>query len=227
MFMKKLLLILITISIISGLAACRNETERVYISADWQEWRSIEELASEATHVLRVEVLNERLELLNRFGLQSVPPSIDPYELYTIHQVRILEVFQGDVAPGDIIDVAQVGGRLGNIEVVNKDHVSILTGGDFIFFLFYNPENPLFPNSPAGLMNPWQAIYHVASTDGGISNNQGDNATNTQNTYTSIIQRGQIESLPGNDLTLTIEDLKAIAEQNKIEVGMPIQSATE
>jgi len=67
---------------------------------------SVEELASSATDIVRVRVLNERVGGIH-FRLDALPPGFDFHDLYFVHQLSVQEVFQGDVQPGDVIELAQ------------------------------------------------------------------------------------------------------------------------
>jgi len=145
---------------------------------------SIEDLATDATDVVRAEVLDERVEKLNTF-LEEPPPEIDPYMLYTVYRIKVLEAYQGKAAAGDIMEVRQLGGQLDDELVVSLDFVPIAPGDDLVFFL----RESYIENYPSVLVNAHQSTYKYAET-------------------------GEMESVVSeNDLVLTPEVLEQISER--------------
>jgi len=125
-------------------------------AGDWPHYRSFQDLASAATDVVRVEVLDEREDWFNPF-LNPLPPEIDPYRLYTVYRLRVLDVFQGDAQVGDVIEV-----RLRVGAVVYGD-LSIAIGDDLVLFLYAS----VIEGNPAFLVNPTQGAYrsrHLSGT---------------------------------------------------------------
>ena len=174
-----------------------DEMMRIYFSADWPAYASIEELTTRAAGIVRAEVLDERVEWLNFFI--DHPPEIDPYRPYTVYRIQVLEVFQGDVAPGDILEVAQRGGQLDNMWMINQDKIPIASGDDLVFFL-----NSVCASFPAGFMTPFQGVYRFPDGD-----------------TRSLNDDEELESVHPEDvssyliLTLTIGDLLQIQEENR------------
>jgi len=220
--MKKLLLIMaITIAFSFVLISCtadaedtaqpttqaeqseqNNEPFRPGASFTWSREESIEDLAARARrYIVRVEVLDERTELFNSSaGLVSFE------EINTIHRLRVLEVFQGNTQPGEVIEVRQMGGELNGETFVNDDLVSLAAGEELVMFLFgvtqeeYPDLDWSAGSRPATLINPWQGIYRVppASLGGQDIAAQADDTV--------------LESLhPDNNLVLTVGDLARIA----------------
>jgi len=56
-----------------------------------------------ARDIVRVEALGQRTARLN----VMLPPSPPNYERHAVNRFRVLEVFQGYLQPGDIIEVVQ------------------------------------------------------------------------------------------------------------------------
>ena len=117
-------------------------------AVDYPHYRSFRALASAATDVVRVEVLDEREEWFNAF-LSPPPPEIDPYWLYTVYRLRVLEVFQGDAQVGDIIEVRELAWAIGS------GNLPIAAGDDLVLFLHAS----LIEGEPAFLLNPTQSAY--------------------------------------------------------------------
>ena len=84
------------------------------VSASYPHYDSIDHLSEHATDIVRVEVLDERVQRLNTW-LEAPPAGIDPYEIYTVYRIRVVEAFQGNVSPGDIMEVRQMGGQHGGV----------------------------------------------------------------------------------------------------------------
>ena len=100
---------------------------------------NVDSLASRVTDIVRVEVLDRRVE-----RILSTKPS--PYDyifsrISTIHRMRVLEIFQGDTETGDIIDVMQDGGRLGNAELV-CNWLQLFDYGDELVIFIGRSDNP-------------------------------------------------------------------------------------
>jgi len=160
--------------------------------------RSIDELVFGATHIVRAEVMNYyRVELINTV-LSDRELRDDEVERvilpHTVHQLRVLEVFMGNVAVGDIVEVAQQGGRIGNRELINESQIHLTYGDELIFFL-HCYETHGFRPQPMELESYNQAIYWPAPPG-------SDHETVLENFS------------PENELVLTIGDLERIAQES-------------
>ncbi|MCL2361806.1 MAG: BspA family leucine-rich repeat surface protein [Defluviitaleaceae bacterium] len=163
----------------------------IHSSGDYYSYIGIDELASDATHVVRVEVLDERVQRTNTWvgSPQGWPDDIpfDPYEITTVNRLRVLEVFKGDVETGDIMEVMQLGGRMGFTNLVNDRLFPLPIGNEVVLFM----RSAFVQGRPAVLISPCQSIYRVAAD-------------------------GTFESLGVNSeyhITLTVNDLERIAEE--------------
>jgi len=172
--------------------------EWIHITASWPDYTCIDELASNAVHVVRVEVLDERPEWINPFLRAPIEGPI--YELYTINQVRVLEVFQGDAQPGDIMDVGQRGGQFDNMRVTTDAKVPFVVGEELVLFLGSSGSNTNFNGEqlPAFLLTPWASVYRVPSFGEELS---------------ALSVNQQLEAVDSRcRITLTIGDLRQIAD---------------
>jgi len=131
----------------------------VMYATEYVSYDSIDELASSATDVLRVEILGSRVELVN-----TMLPPFDPdedisagYEIHTIHEIRILEVFKGDAEVGGIMEVMQLGGTLDGTRLVNMDFIEFVYGDDLIVFLRTYDVVGL----PSVLLTPDESVYRT------------------------------------------------------------------
>ena len=159
--------------------------EQTSISHDYFIFSDVEELVDSATDIFRGEVLSVRTEYRNvALPLEAILDSIEEeltdevlmmwfpnyfgggiemiviepqYEVVTIHSVAVLEVFQGDYQPGDVVDVMQAGGTYGNMVVQNFDFVTLDISADLVFFV----RSRSYIGRPAVLLNPYQSVYHM------------------------------------------------------------------
>jgi len=205
--MKKICILGLAIFALVFLTACTGSDDDVitdFVEGAFIVYESVDELASVATDIVRVEILDEWVEWRN----VVLPPRdeddeylnpggelIEQYEISTIHQLRVLDVFQGNAQVGDIMEVAQLGGRIDNRELVNANFVSFAAGDDVVLFLrtFYFDEE-----RPAVLLGPMQSVYRV-------SHERGDGAM-TNDSSDAILENIN----PDNDLSLTFGDLERI-----------------
>ena len=181
--MKKLLTMFILIAMVfTMLSAVVNadecEIEVIHVRSDYPYYDTIDELFEYATLVIKVEVLNDGVARMINIAA-SLPEPV--YSLFTVHQLRVIEVFKGDVQIDDVIEVRQLGGELDGTLLINDSKISFETGDKFVLCLLWNDRN-----TPAGLLSPWQAVYHVID--------------------------GELVSLEGNSLTLTWEDLERLRD---------------
>jgi len=135
---------------------------------------SIDELANTSTYVVRVEALG---------GMR----------------VRVLEVFQGEIQPGDTIRINHLGGGVISRFLLNLTgevpSFSLTRGNDLVLFLAIWGERPY-----TTLLNPWQGAYRFPDSN---------ESTLTLDAHTALE-----DIRPGRDLRLTIGDLQQLAETN-------------
>ena len=124
-------------------------------NASWIVYRDAEDLASRATDIVRAEVLDERVEWFDATGGYSYPPW---YVLFTVYRVSVLEVFQGNAQPGDIMELAQEGGELDDVIWHSRDWINFGVGDELVFFARQNA-----PHLPGIFLNPWQSVYHATA----------------------------------------------------------------
>jgi len=105
-----------------------------------------EDMAELSTDVVRAEIISSRVEEVEFEGHNH------PY-IYTFYVIRILEVFQGDLQVGEEIEMAQIGGELGNMVMINSDEIPIEEGEDLVLFLL------TYPGYPAGFFQ--QGVYQL------------------------------------------------------------------
>ena len=133
-----------------------------FAAACYPYYESITDLTDEATDVVRAEVLDSRVERLNTL-LDTPPEDYDPYKLYTVYRIKILETFQGNANAGDIIEIRQLGGETEDEILVNMDGVDIEVGEELVLFL----RESYIEGYPSILLSPIQSVYRVAE-DGTI-----------------------------------------------------------
>jgi len=193
------------------------------ISGDFPFYNSIGDLADRATDVVKVEVLDERVELINiwmpplyecemfNYYFERYPFLFEAYYIFTVHRLLVLDVFMGESHQGEILEVKLIGGQMDNVILINDEYVPLTVGDVLVLFL----ETYDIENMPASLLNPVQSVYRFtpsqANAIGSLERTrQYDNFSSTSKDYYVI------ESLNANNtLTLTINDLLNIAESSR------------
>ena len=189
----------------------------MHTSADYQSYPSVEQLiASAVDELIMARVIDERVEWLD----YSMPHSeefkrehgiteehVPRYMPYVVHRVEVLEVFKGELVPGDIIEIAQIGGQMERVKLIN-DNLMEFEEGEILIFLLSDPsfdegrENVL----PYFFTNPWQTVFRV--TQGIVTMDADGNER---------IDNAEVESFdfhPDLTLTLTMGDLQRIQQEN-------------
>ena len=141
--MKRILISMMMLSSML-LAGCRDNREVRIFHAQWVFYGTFDAMAERATDVVRAEILSSTLG--ERWG---------GYQ--TIYEVRILEVFQGDLQIGDKIELAQLGGESAYRITINLEKIPIEIGDDLVLFLLNND-----PTTPAGLLH--QGAYRLSES---------------------------------------------------------------
>jgi len=180
------------------------------------------------SEIVRAEVLDERTEWHNTTAAwhhEGAQPFLvddpgwdhsDRYEPYTFHRVRVLEVFKGEVAAGDILEVMQEGGQIDNVRLENYSFVSLTPGDDVVLFL----ASPVWmPNSPAALMSSFTAVYRFPDLSGGIR------AFGLDEGLESVYEFP--EHMAEYALTLTLDDLADMQLENFGRVSESFEAALE
>jgi len=165
--------------------------------------------------IVRAEVLDERVEMHNttavwqhedaQYFLGEDPgwDHSDDYIPVTLYRIRVLEVFLGDVQVGDIIEIRQPGGEVGNVRMVNESFVPLMLGDDLILFL---ASIIWMPNSPAGLMSSTQAAYRFPAVSDGARSVSFDEVLEPVHQFP--------EDMAEYALPLTVEDLANFQIEN-------------
>jgi len=164
-------------------------------------------------HAFRGVVISERQERNANFF----------NALFTITTFEILEVFFGDYNPGDVVDVYQWGGPEREMFVFMESYtfVELPIGEDFIVFTTSFDEvvdgiGVRVPNRMAPITAARsEAFYWVASPDDGRGMSMTSDA--------SVVEEGVIVSHPRNEITLTADHLRELAELGGRSVGGAIR----
>jgi hypothetical protein len=145
------------------------------ISADYPVYDSSADILETADLVIRGAVVSSRVEKLYPELSTSTDPVTNPQAglsdeevrtwredsavVVTVATVRVAEVIKGAAAPGDLVEVSQLGGLLDGVRHT-EEHTRILPagGGDFVLLLAAHGKD-----RPYDLLNPEQAMYEVRS----------------------------------------------------------------
>ena len=193
---------------ISNEVSSENKITNIYILNDIAPFESVENLTLGSTHIVRAEVLDERVEKFNVIIpfelLEPELQSINPheyrnylYDVFTVYNIRVLEVFKGNIDINEIVEVRILGGQLDDLNVISFDETFLYIGDELILFMYES----FFENEPFFLSSPSQAVYRVIEQ--------------SQDGLIRALGAITFESLsPNNSLTLTLEDLERVAEEN-------------
>ena len=127
-------------------------------------------------YVVRVEVLDERVEWVNTAlpsqaeGAYPFHPDggyPDEYMPRTIYRVQVLDVFKGEVEVGDILEVGQSGGQIDNVHFVADHAISLPLGGDLVLFLSI-PSWMSNEDWSLGIMGGFQGAYRFPDIGDGM-----------------------------------------------------------
>jgi len=213
------------------------EVLTVYVSGDIFIADSINEMLLFAAgsgefrnDVVRAEILDERVEWLNvalpsqhegALPFRGEDPGwdfSDSYEPHTIYRILVLEVFQGEAEVGSVLEVAQSGGRIDNVHLVNEHFVPLVPGEDFLLFLssiswMTNEE------WPAALTSRFQGVYRFPGPNDGIR------------MFGLSESLEPVQPLPDHlaeaNLPLTLHDLAEMQRENFGEVSKSFQEVLQ
>jgi len=163
-----------------------------------------------STDIVRGVILDERVERMNTMITPPDGPTEwylsmrqESYFLHTIHRIRVTEVFKGDSQIGDIIEIAQIGGRLFLSQLTNLSMVAFEIGDDIVVFMetYYNSHGI---HRPASLISTFQSVYRAISTSG-MTFPEG--IVSAYNTNSGLADTALENFSEGNDIELTIGEL--------------------
>jgi len=111
-----------------------------YPSGDYWVLQCTDDLTFLATDIINAEVLDSRTEWILTWLYRP-----DDYmceerinrmtKIHTIHRLKVIEVFSGELNVGDILEVMQPGGRLGNNELIYHRQQHYVYGEVYVFFI--------------------------------------------------------------------------------------------
>ncbi|MFE9817922.1 hypothetical protein [Streptomyces sp. NBC_00236] len=88
-------------------------------------------------------------------GLSEEEAADEDPVVITVSRVKVSEVLSGNVKPGDIVEVSQLGGQRGKVTYKEK-HTTALTANGTQYVLMLAAHGPA---APYDLLNPEQALY--------------------------------------------------------------------
>jgi len=160
-----MLIVVVFVLIFPMVIVSAEEEVEIDILIEFNYFRSVEELRARSSAIVHLEILDERVEWVNPWdGFEGEKPYNwrERYEIFTTHTARIIEVFQGDINVGEIIEIRQIGGSLDGTILRNPSMVNFLYGDNVLLFLSGS-------NSPRyGIAQPYQGAYLV-NNDGSLS----------------------------------------------------------
>ena len=201
------------------------DLQEVEIHLDHRLWGAdeLDAFVDWSTDVIRGVVLDERVDRVNVYPTQEAVreflisqgldedaieyrlamSSFEPhYEVSTIYLIEVLEVFQGDIEVGDVIEVIRSGGEYNGEFWFIREQITLEPGREFVFFLIEN-----FDGFPYALAAHNQGVYRVPIEI--IAENE------------DLIDSDHLDLELDNvgvadPIVITIEDLIEIAEENDL-----------
>ena len=143
--------------------------------ADYPAYGTQAELVGAADVVVRGTVVSSRVETQYPEVSTSTDPRSNPQAgldaaaaaqvapvVVTVSTVSVEEVLKGSVAVGDLVEVSQLGGKVGRVTYVAEGTVPLKTGPtDYVLLLADHGTGV-----PLDLVNPEQAMYTVSPSTG-------------------------------------------------------------
>jgi len=176
---------------------------------------SIERIALVADYVVRVEVLDERVENLDIL----LPPENEEqdaggeeleyyYVIFTVYRLKVLDVFQGDVSAGDIMEVRLPGGQYGDEQLIAPAYTYFTMGEELVLFLHGSLGGlPPFP------LNPMQGMYHSPSSAEGAMSRYIEQALEGVNPYNNLmLTYGDLVHIWISNLDTNASDLREVGD---------------
>lgn len=204
--MNKIVLVLVWVLLLPITIITEEEQENeIRLMTEYMPFRDVEQMTDRTSDIVKLEILDERIEWVNIWeGIEDVPVERNLYDIHTIHRARVLNVFKGDSAVGDIIEIMQEGGNLDGITLINESAVNFSYGDNVVLFL----HNPI--EFPFTIINPYQGAYLI-SDDGMLVSYHNHPADNLGLTWDVL---DQIQYNNGNESTLIIVENNVDTENN-------------
>lgn len=181
---------------------------KIIASEDYPSYGSVDALSERADTIVKGNVIQTRVEALDDRGqadsqdqnhMNAAGSAADAQvsfdKIYTIDTVQVTESYKGGYTAGDRLEVKQLGGQLGNTEIVNDDSFKLMQAKDYVLFL------ETYADTPASLLNSVQSLYVVKPAS---KSNQA-----SQQSQSEVI----VSANPENDLTLSLSELQQIKNE--------------
>ncbi|MDT0122514.1 hypothetical protein Q9R46_07680 [Paenibacillus sp. RRE4] len=180
----------------------------IIASEDYPTYGSVDALSQRADTIVKGNVIQTRVEALDdrvspesqdQHNMDATGSAADAQvsfdKIYTIYTVQVTESYKGGYTAGDRLEVKQLGGQLGNTEIVNDDSLKLMQTKDYVLFL------ETYEDTPASLLNSVQSLYVVKPAS---KSNQA-----SQQSQSEVI----VSANPENDLTLSLSELQQIKNE--------------
>jgi len=140
----------------------------------------------------------------------EVPPDVDdPYLAVTVYRIRVLEVFQGEAQPGEILEIMQTGTKEGEWQPTIQ-MAPIAPGDDVVVFLLPRGD---YADGFIGMMNPFQSVYRFPA----ISEDARIMSVDMDEALENVVPED--ESYENAWLSLTLDDLANLQIENYGQVS--------
>lgn len=173
-----------------NVGAEQKEKTTVQIYASYPYYTSIDHLSERADLIIEGIIMGSSVEEIDISSKKRDTKSVK--DIYTVYKIKVTQCYKGDVQPGEIVEIKQLGGETETIRYVCEDHAKFSVNNKYIMFL------ETYENFPASLLNPIQSSYGIVSD--------------------ALDKEMIISTSDKNDLTLTMSDLEIIKSKNEKKV---------
>jgi len=200
-----------------------SELEKIEIHGDFFILEDVAEMADLATDIISGKVLDRRVEWINlRWPRELVVEDMlnhgmsqeeidyelygvgfEPvYDLMTIYRIQVLEVFQGILSVGEIVEVMRRGGEYENQYWFMADAIELIVDTELILFLF----SRRLTGNPFVLVSHIQGVYYIPS-----SLEEYEYLVEYENLELELENASELDPV-----VLTIGDLVEIADEDRL-----------
>ena len=157
-YLGRVMFLLIVMIASINFSGCSKKVVKIH--ADYPHYSTMESLLKDSDVIIIGQTVNaNKGEKLNI----NTDKKGSPDELvYTVSEVKVTEVIKGNVKPGEVIKIKQLGGTYDNKVYKLEDMEYLVKGKDYVLFL--DSFVDIDPNEPYVLLNPTQGYLEIADS---------------------------------------------------------------
>jgi len=149
---------------IKGVLTTNEEGLNPYTHYDYMAWDNVKELSAQCEDIVKGTVISIHSPEVMVTGYINSGGSSEPLkDVYTVSEVCVEKVIKGNLKPGDVVQIRQLGGLYKGVEYPT-DHPELFTNNMKGLFFIYKLNN----DGPSELINPSQGLVKIV--DGKVNN---------------------------------------------------------